>query len=105
MRWESSRMMLPEHVQALRKLARENMKICKPQLDEQKWEEIERVIQDAARTNESIDINYFHDGAIHQITRCSVSIDLDRQQLHFHDQLGTLQNISIQSMVDVRFSN
>lgn len=43
--WESSRMMLPEHVEALNKFAVESKKKVRPTFDQQHLEQVERMVQ------------------------------------------------------------
>ncbi|BBN99343.1 YolD-like family protein [Sporolactobacillus terrae] len=105
MRWESSRMMLPEHVAVLREMARHADRIAKPQLDEQKLEEIERMIHDASSRKLPIDLDYYHDGKIHTLKNCTVSIDSYVQKVRISNSSGISQNLPPQTIVDVRFSS
>lgn len=43
--WESSRMMLPEHVEALQNQATESKKKERPDFDEQHFEQVERMVR------------------------------------------------------------
>lgn len=105
MRWESSRMMLPEHVQALRALADEEIKINKPHLDEQKWEEIERIVHDAVCTKIKIDVSYYKDGGIQLLANSYVLLDHSRGHLLLNDnRSGITQTISISDLIDVQYS-
>ncbi|MCQ2008565.1 MAG: YolD-like family protein [Sporolactobacillus sp.] len=104
MRWESSRMMLPEHVQALRELAREESKRERPYLDEQRLEEIEQIVREAALTKKSVNIDSFHNGVIQKIPQCHLSIDENKRCLHISDQWGMLHNISPRDIIDIRFN-
>lgn len=49
--WESSRMMLPEHVESILKQKQEVKKKPKPEFDEQHLEQVERMVSDYIRTD------------------------------------------------------
>ena len=49
--WESSRIMLPEHVSALHELDREEKKQPKPFIDDQEWEEFAQIINEIGRAH------------------------------------------------------
>lgn len=62
LRWESSRMMLPEHVEALLEQKRENKKIPKPTIDEQQFIEIGYVVMSSLRAELTIRVTIWKDG-------------------------------------------
>jgi hypothetical protein len=62
MRWESSRMMLPEHVEALHKHKFEQKKVPKHELDEQELQEIGIVVMDSLKHELEVMITYWQDG-------------------------------------------
>lgn len=86
-RWEGMRMMLPEHVQALRQRKFERTKIEKPVLDEQEWEIINEQLSFAVHNEETITIEYFKDGFIEEITGIIIFHDnqLKRIKLHVNE--------------------
>ncbi|MCO7175510.1 YolD-like family protein [Sporolactobacillus kofuensis] len=104
MRWESSRMMLPEHVQALRALANEETKISKPQLDEQKWEEIERIVHDAIYHRKRLNVSYYKDGAIKDLSNSEVNLNQNGQSLQITDSFGIRWTIAAHDLIDVAYS-
>lgn len=57
--WESSRMVIPEHKEALLRHQKERTKRERPELDEQSFEEISRIIQEAAETGHPIRLVVF----------------------------------------------
>lgn len=57
--WESSRMIIPEHKEALLRHYRDRNKRERPQLDEQAFAEIGQVIQEAAETGRMIRLTVF----------------------------------------------
>lgn len=59
MRWESSRMMLPEHVQALVQLSINENRRERPELDEQQIEELSCQLQEAIESKTPVEITLF----------------------------------------------
>ena len=60
--WESSRIMLPEHVELLVQQKEDRKKVPKPIIDEQAFAEIGIVIMDALRHELEIQITTWKDG-------------------------------------------
>lgn len=60
----SMAMMLPEHVELLRKLEYEDSKVQKPILDQQELEEIERTISEALNNKSLMEFTYWREGFI-----------------------------------------
>lgn len=99
MRWESSRMMLPEHVQALRDHLRDDEKVKRPVLDEQEWEEIGRILSEAAAEACPVTIRYYREGFIETMTgRISLQGSPDRH-LQIHDPFGISWKIAFRDIV------
>lgn len=57
--WESSRMVIPEHKNALLRHYQERNRRERPEIDEQSFEEIGRMIQEAAETGRLIQLNVY----------------------------------------------
>jgi len=64
-KWTS--LMLPEHVQMVKKIWKEEEKVQKPVLDEQELEEINFVLHRALHDNLTLDIQYFDDGFLETV--------------------------------------
>jgi YolD-like protein len=64
LRWESSRMMLPEHVEAFLQQKKEKLKVPKPIIDEQAFMEIGRIVMASLRQELDIQITIWKDGHI-----------------------------------------
>ena len=62
LRWESSRMILPEHKQALLEYRKAQNKKKKPEIDEQQWEEFEWTMQEAKEDGEMLRFTFWEDG-------------------------------------------
>lgn len=67
MRWESSRMMLPEHKEALLARKQDQKKVEKPQLDEQQIEDLEMLIQQSHEYKFALSIELYDDGLFREI--------------------------------------
>lgn len=83
-------MMLPEHVEYLRKRKKEAQKISKPVIDVQQLEYMEQQLQFATINNSSITITYYDDGEI-QTTTCQASnIKVTKEYLQLNTDNDTL---------------
>ncbi|MGO4374496.1 YolD-like family protein [Paenibacillus sp. MCAF20] len=58
--WESSRMMLPEHVNDIRAHAHERNRRKRIALDEQEWEDISRVIGESLQQRSLVTVRLYH---------------------------------------------
>ncbi|WP_332695005.1 YolD-like family protein [Halalkalibacter lacteus] len=65
--WESSRMFLPEHKEALLHRKQQLKLVEKPQLDEQELAEIGIVVLDALRHELNVHVTYWEDGCLHDL--------------------------------------
>lgn len=86
LRWESSRMMLPEHVAALQHQKAENKKIPKPLLDEQALNEIGIVIMDSLRYTLDIKITYWLDGYFKEVIGTVSKVDMQLKQIKIESE-------------------
>lgn len=101
MRWESSRMILPEHVQALREHLRDLEKVARPLLDEQEQATINRTIHVAAAENRPVTVRYYRDGFI-ETMRGSLSLpDMPGGPLRISDRFGISWKIAFRDLVAV----
>src|SRR5690606_11779151 len=65
--WECSRMMLPEHVEAILEWQKGLEKVKKPIIDEQQWTEFAHIIQEAKACKRRIKITIWKDGIFDEI--------------------------------------
>jgi hypothetical protein len=79
--WESSRMMLPEHAEALLKQARKRSKKEKPELDEQHLEELDRRIVQAYRSQKRVTVKVFGEWEVRNLTGQIIRIDPYKRQI------------------------
>lgn len=87
-RWESSRMVLPEHVAALKQYDVEKRKIIRPTLDEQEMETIERRIQAAIKNRQPVQLRYYKNGFIKDKVVYPAKLDAMTRRLICHDAFG-----------------
>lgn len=59
--WESSRMMLPEHIVRINQWATEIKKRERIELDEQEWEDVSRAVGQSMQMRQQIKLRMFHE--------------------------------------------
>ncbi|MDQ0297717.1 hypothetical protein J2S78_000125 [Salibacterium salarium] len=100
MRWESSRMILPEHREQWLKHQEKHNKAKKPELDPQRWEELEWLLSDAMRNNDSLRFTYWQDGLFFEVIGVCHYINHAQQQFHLMTQDG-VHYLSFHKLVNV----
>ncbi|WP_017797377.1 YolD-like family protein [Oceanobacillus kimchii] len=84
-------MMLPEHVEYLRKKKKEAQKISKPVIDNQQFDYMEQQLQYATINNSNIIITYYNDGEIQTITCQTSNIKVTKEYLQLNIGNGTIE--------------
>ncbi|GAE34372.1 YolD-like family protein [Halalkalibacter akibai] len=79
--WESSRMFLPEHKQALLQRKEELKKVEKPSLDEQELEEISQIVLDSLKHELDVKVTYWKDGFFRELTGIIDKVDLQLKRI------------------------
>ncbi|ARK30617.1 YolD-like family protein [Halalkalibacter krulwichiae] len=79
--WESSRMFLPEHKQALLHRKQEIKKVEKPELDEQEWQEIGIIVFDSLKHELDVKVIYWNDGFFHELVGIIDKVDLHLKRI------------------------
>ncbi|SFG82412.1 YolD-like family protein [Sporolactobacillus nakayamae] len=102
MRWESSRMMLPEHVAAIREGYKNLDKIDRPILAEDELEAINRTLKEATQNHKPVDLSYYKDGFIKQKICYINRIDLVYRRLTVSDMYGLKWHYDFEDVMDVR---
>lgn len=99
--WESSRMMLPEHKEAILQHRRKQTESVKPQLDEQRLDELSKIMTEAVQLQEDVCIVVYHPfqrqvlcGKVTRVDRLNCKIKLTGQ--------GTSTWIALSDILDVR---
>ncbi len=75
LRWESMRMMLREHVEAILEWQKSLEKVKKPIIDEQQWEEFGQTIQEAMANNQRVKFTVWKDGFFEDVKGWVHSVD------------------------------
>lgn len=100
--WESSRMMLPEHVQAIHEWQVEGSKDVKPLVDEQQLEQFTQLIHEARENHLNVQIKIWKNGYFY--TKKGIIHDMDQQlqtlRLIMEEELG-MKNIKIDAIIDI----
>ncbi|MBM7552248.1 YolD-like family protein [Thalassobacillus pellis] len=99
-KWTS--LMLPEHVQLVKELWKEDERVEKGIIDEQKAVEIDFLIQRAMNDNLTVEITY-HDGFEHQYQKGKInSICTFRKRLHGMDaNTRDIFSIDLNDIIDI----
>ncbi len=103
LRWESSRMMLPEHTEKIISHNSNKKLINKPILDEQKWMEINDLLTIAIEDYVPVYLSVYHLGSITE-KKCHIN-KYDHIEKKLHIVLnGKSEKISIEKIIDVKLS-
>jgi hypothetical protein len=99
-KWTS--LMLPEHVQMVKNLWKEDERVEKGIVDEQKAVEIDFLLQRALNDNLTIDIKY-HDGFDYNVIRGKVdSVCTNQKRLHgLEVETKEVFSLSLNEIVDI----
>lgn len=100
-RWESSRMMLPEHVDALRAQQARASQIERPLLDEQTLDAIGRQLNEAVVKHCFVALSYYHSGSIRQ-KKCTIDkIDPIIGEIVINDAFGFSWAVPFQDIISI----
>jgi len=100
-KWTS--LMLPEHVKMLRQHFEEDYyKVEKPELDEQKIEELNEVISEAMEFHREIEISYYEQGHIRTAKGYLHYVDALHKTLHVLNLEDSLLKLKLQDIVDIQ---
>jgi hypothetical protein len=82
MLWESNRIILPEHREALLKQRKDATRFKPPEIDEQQWQEMAYIIQEAVANEQPIVVTYA--GEYEELAFCGYvdRVDPQNKQLH-----------------------
>lgn len=93
--------MLPEHVKELREWKEEDRRREKPELDEQKLEEMNEVICEAMEFHQPLSFHYFEDGTVNVLKGYVHYIDQVNREFRIVDMDEKKQKIPFKSLVHV----
>jgi len=100
MMWEGSRIMLPEHIAALRHRKEEQKKLPKPELDEQELQEIGIVIMESLNYEINVLITYWDEGYFREIISVVDKVDLQTKRIKLNID-DDIKYISIDCLKEV----
>lgn len=94
-------MMLPKHKTMLSELYQEQEHMAKPQLDEQKYAEINTILSFALAEGKKIKLTYHKKHALHSLTGYIKKYDDLAQEVIILDGLSHLQTVIITNITDI----
>lgn len=98
-KWVS--LMLPEYVKALKELEMDDSKVAKPVLDDQQYEELNRVIVEALAKNKMLQFSYFSNGAIEMVTGKIDYVDHIKKEIHIINKEANPTVLNINNIVRI----
>ncbi|MCR6095505.1 YolD-like family protein [Salipaludibacillus agaradhaerens] len=84
--WEGSRMMLPEHIQALREYDREKAEDPKPHLTEDELTDMGHIAFDSMRYTLEVKLTHWHEGYYTDVIGIIDKIDTQLKQVKINDK-------------------
>ncbi|AOZ94920.1 YolD-like family protein [Paenibacillus crassostreae] len=82
--YESSRMIIPQHKEAILRQAKEEMRRARPILDEQQWETVERAIADSLNEHVTITLQVFGAFENRELKGIVETVNIYRQEIKFN---------------------
>lgn len=101
LRWESMRMILPEHREMWLKHREGMNKVEKPELDEQRWEEFEQTIREAMEYDSFLEFTYWQDGQFYELVGTCEYVNLDQKQFHIIDTDEDIQYLKFDKTLNI----
>jgi hypothetical protein len=99
--FEGMRIILPEHREAMRRLELEAKRQPRPVLDEQKIEEMSRVLADAIQDQRPITVTLYKPFGQYRVEIVPEKIDPYSKQLKGLDREGNIRSIPLTDLIDV----
>ncbi|MBB6450243.1 hypothetical protein HNR44_002226 [Geomicrobium halophilum] len=101
LRWEYMRMILPEHREMWLKYRKSMEEVNKPELDEQRWEEFERTINEAMEFGSPLEFTYWNDGHFYEVVGTCKYVNVDQKQFHLIDVDGDIHYLKFDKIVNI----
>ncbi|WP_042145542.1 YolD-like family protein [Paucisalibacillus sp. EB02] len=98
-KWTS--LMLPEHVELLKKIWNEDKKVVKPHLDEQELEVLNNRILEAYHQKQFIQIEYYQDNQMLEIRGIIKKLDSLHQKILIKNSTGEIISIPFRNIFQV----
>ncbi|MCF6408333.1 YolD-like family protein [Pseudalkalibacillus salsuginis] len=96
-------MMLPEHVKLLRDWKEEDRIQKRPELDEQKLEEMNEIIHEAMAFNQTLSFVYFERERYRILVGDIHYADPVRKELRIVDEFGDRHDLKLKDILDIRY--
>lgn len=99
--WESSRMMLPEHVAALNEQKRESMKKARPELDEQAFLEIFYSIDEAYNSQSLVKVIIFDDYEDREYIGVITKVDQQLKKIKLEQDEDQYEWVQVENILEI----
>lgn len=103
LRWESSRMILPEHREQWLHHQKKQPKQKKPELDPQRWEELEWLLGDAMRNDDPLRFTYWRDGFFFELIGKCHYINHFQKQFHLMTD-DKIEYLRFEELADITYA-
>ncbi|WP_018922454.1 YolD-like family protein [Salsuginibacillus kocurii] len=93
LRWESMRMILPEHREMMLKRREEDKKSAPPSVDDQQWEEFGWTLEEALVETKPLEVTYWNGGYYVDVQGYCHYVNYNQKKLHvvtFKDEVEYL---------------
>jgi hypothetical protein len=94
-------MMLPEHVAAVKEELLNEKKVKKPELDQEKLNDIDLLIHEGMEYHLFLQFSLFKQGFIETLIGRTVFIDYIKKELRIEDENNTIHYIPFHILIDV----
>ncbi len=96
-----SAMLLPEHRERLRQMAKDEHKVVRPRLDADQWEDLNYKLQSALMEKRIITMIYFQNNSLVNVTGKVLKHDPITHTLHIQESHNCSLRIKLSDIVDV----
>jgi hypothetical protein len=103
--FEGMRMILPEHREAMRKVEQEHLRPARPVLDEQKLEEMSRVLAEALQDSRTLTVTVYQSFDWKRIAMIPEKIDPYTKTIKGRDTQGNAVTIALTDVLDVQLES
>lgn len=100
--WEGSRMMLPEHVAAIRAQDEREKRVEKHELDPDELQEIGYTVMDALQHTHSVVINYWHNWTYQDVIGVIADVSKDNKRIKLELDDGEFEYLEVEHLRSVQ---
>lgn len=102
--WESSRMMLPEHVERILDWKQEDERHPQPIIDEQQWEEYNQIIQEALIAQQKVAVTVWENGVFVDIEGWIHNVDAQLRRIRLDLDEFDVEYVDIKMIAAVKMA-